>query len=525
MKNSKNFLKDHGWFIGLCIAFLAAGIALSTTWLSYQLNTDSTAYFSIAEKYADFNFRDAINGYWSPLISWLLVPWVWFGANLLIASKVTATLGGLLMLVVTYRFLLYRKVAKSITVSASLILGLFLIDMLSIQASVRDLLMATVTTTFVLNLIRFYDLPSTKKALWLGVLGALMFYTKGLGFYVFLALVASLAAWQWWTAKRRDTQLIVRRFAPVLITFFALVTPFIALISFKYHQPTISTVGDFAYSIYSPASKGVAFPIVAPLLPHNPSAMWYWEDPTYITHLIPEHDWSLIHNKAYYWNKIVWANISSTFVIFGVFGPAVAFGLLVAILGTLKRGVYRKDYIIFAGVAAIWVLGHVIIMTDVRYLITAGVLSVIPIGLWVEQLRKARVVSQAQIVAGITIITIASLLAIVPSLNRLKYDERHYHTEAQAVSGQLPKGSKIISEELNSYYTCYYLELKCLGVLAVQGEPAEYYKSLKSTGVKYYLYSHTQDNNAGLNEFTQTYFVKLSDHVVGGKHITIYRLK
>lgn len=524
MEYTKKTLKNHGLFLGLCVLFLGIGIVLSTTWLRYQLNPDSTAYFSIAEKYAHFNLRSAINGYWSPLLSWLLVPWVWLDVNLLVASKITATLCCLVILVGAYRFLLYRKVAKSIALLTSLLLSLFLVDMLSIQASSRDLLMAAVATTFVLHVIRFDDSPSRKKAIWLGLLGALMFYAKALGFYLFLGVILGLAFWQW-RKSRKNTQLIFHRFAPALITFFALTLPFIGLISLKYGQPTLSTVGGFAYSIYSPASKGGAFPIGAPLMPTNSTAMWYWEDPTDVIELIPEHDWELHHNKAYYLKKIVWANASLTVKIVDIYGPIVAFGFLVAILGMLKKGPYRKDYVVFAGIALVWVAGHMLIMTDSRYLITAGVLPIIPIGLWVEQLRRARVILSRQIVVGAIIIAIVGVMTLVPSLTRLRYDERPYYKVAQAVSGQMPEDSKVISEQFNAYYVCYYLRLKCLGVIALQENPADYYRILKNAGVEYYLYGHSQDDNAKLNEFTETYFVKMSDQEVDGKPVTLYKIK
>ena len=47
----------------------------------HQMTTDSLSYISIAQKYARGHFHDAVNWVWSPLISWLLAPFVLIGIH------------------------------------------------------------------------------------------------------------------------------------------------------------------------------------------------------------------------------------------------------------------------------------------------------------------------------------------------------------------------------------------------------------------------------------------------------------
>ncbi|MGH7215287.1 MAG: hypothetical protein ACREIT_11040 [Tepidisphaeraceae bacterium] len=56
----------------------------------YQMNPDGVGYLSVARKYLDGHFFDAINAYWSPLYSWLLVPLLAVGIHGLLATKVLA---------------------------------------------------------------------------------------------------------------------------------------------------------------------------------------------------------------------------------------------------------------------------------------------------------------------------------------------------------------------------------------------------------------------------------------------------
>ena len=45
----------------------------------FILNTDGISYISIALNYLNLNLVDAINGYWGPLFSWLLIPFLSLG--------------------------------------------------------------------------------------------------------------------------------------------------------------------------------------------------------------------------------------------------------------------------------------------------------------------------------------------------------------------------------------------------------------------------------------------------------------
>ena len=42
----------------------------------YLLNADGTSYISIANQYWRGNWGQAVNGFWGPLLSWLLIPFL-----------------------------------------------------------------------------------------------------------------------------------------------------------------------------------------------------------------------------------------------------------------------------------------------------------------------------------------------------------------------------------------------------------------------------------------------------------------
>ncbi len=65
----------------VCIlVYLIIGILLVQNYL-YIVYTDTISYIHVAQLYINGCFSYAINGYWSPLFSWLLIPFlmVWPG--------------------------------------------------------------------------------------------------------------------------------------------------------------------------------------------------------------------------------------------------------------------------------------------------------------------------------------------------------------------------------------------------------------------------------------------------------------
>lgn len=53
----------------------------------FQFNPDAAAYIAIAQHYANGNWSSAFSSYWSPLISWLLVPFVKTGVEPILGFK------------------------------------------------------------------------------------------------------------------------------------------------------------------------------------------------------------------------------------------------------------------------------------------------------------------------------------------------------------------------------------------------------------------------------------------------------
>src|SRR5437588_11516935 len=88
----------------LLLAYCCLGILLFPLY-QYQVDPDGISYINIAHLYALRDFHDAVNGYWGPLISWLLVPLLLAKLLPLYAYKILTLIIGL------FTFLAIRKLA------------------------------------------------------------------------------------------------------------------------------------------------------------------------------------------------------------------------------------------------------------------------------------------------------------------------------------------------------------------------------------------------------------------------------
>src|SRR5690606_2122780 len=99
------------------------------------------AYLTIAQQYLDGHFADAVNAYWSPLYSWLLMPLLAAGVHPLLAVKVLAILIGAGMVATAWWLLRNLGVAVDSRVITCLTLFPILYNF-GMQVTTPDLLTA-----------------------------------------------------------------------------------------------------------------------------------------------------------------------------------------------------------------------------------------------------------------------------------------------------------------------------------------------------------------------------------------------
>ena len=258
----------------IAIFVVAGGILLLK--MPASLAPDAISYLSIGRDYAAGRWGEAVNGYWGPLMSWLLAPLLALHMADSAAVKAVAFLGGLAafagVITLSRRFAMSRP-ARSITLA---IAGLMVIYMM--LGTVPDLLLASVLLFYLAALLGSGYSNSIRPAVLCGVLGALAYSTKSYAFFFFGAhfTLANIFFWLRSHGPRR-TQ-VVKNWMAGLAAFAILSAPWVAAISWKEGRPVLNTTGAYNYRLIGPRSLG--YPGMHGLLPPSrPHSISAWEDP------------------------------------------------------------------------------------------------------------------------------------------------------------------------------------------------------------------------------------------------------
>ncbi len=269
----------RGWGACLSLLYLLGSLALLPVF-RYMINPDGISYLSIASRYLAGDWPGAINGYWGPLFSWLLVPLLALRIEPLLACKVLSILVGLATIpalqALSLRFGLCGRL-RAITLGALLpLLWLFTFSIVT-----PDFL-TTCLLAWYFSLIfdaRFTD--RRRSAILCGMLGGLAFFAKAYGFYFFLAhytLAAALFVLSAEDAARRRAA--VRNYALGLAVFAVLAGGWIYALSDKYGGLTVATSGAYNHSVMAPDSRGQPMLYQGFFAPADEHATSIWEDPS-----------------------------------------------------------------------------------------------------------------------------------------------------------------------------------------------------------------------------------------------------
>ncbi len=513
-------------FVALCATFVVITAVYSVLWFAHQINPDATSYFSIAEKYARFD-RHALNGYWGPLLSWLLVPAVWFHVDLGVAARLVNIAAATGILAQVYTLLRRHAVSVRIATGVSTFMAPLFTNWILAGAITPDLIMALLIVTITIMLERFVDRPTVRAGVAIGCIGALMYFCKGFGFYLFVAILGGVIAWQW--IRQRRFSVVLRQFAPTMTAFCLLVIPFILLLSVKYHHFTISSAGAYNQRAFGPVVQG-DHPILekGPLTPPNDTAPTAWEDPTYLVPMM--QPWSPLgsaSNRDYFLQRIVWHNLDLARLAIISSGAAVSAGVILVVLGCFGRR-HRRLYRLMALVGGIETLGYSLVLIEPRYLWSLTIFGLISLGLWVGEAERSRLMTKLQITIGLIIVLLASFILLPQQISDAHQGATRSYDQSTRIGAIIPEGAKVMADNFAEYYPCYYLKLRCYGVLETPaiGSETSYIAQVRAAGVSYLIDYHTRDTDQRFARLITQHFTPISAFPTPGSTsmTTIYRL-
>ena len=171
---------------------------------------DNVSYLDIAHRWAQGDLSTAVNGYWSPVYSWILVPFDWFDVA---STQSEPIIAGIVMIVAIDRL---RHICRAVTPSArsseiatefALVGATPFLAFSALNLFLPDQLLATFTLGAICNILRPRE-SVIVSGLCLGVWTTLAALTKALGIpFVFVLLLVGSSMVR---ARRHEGQSVPR---------------------------------------------------------------------------------------------------------------------------------------------------------------------------------------------------------------------------------------------------------------------------------------------------------------------------
>ena len=370
MQPDKNS-KAANWV--LSIAVFSCGLQLF--WFAapcfHQINFDGLSYVGIARHLHDGDFHASVNGFHSPLLSWLIAAASFLGSSDYVHIGKAINIGAFL-LTLALLYVLTEKLWNS-RLAASVVVLMFTLGRglapFAVSLITPDFLFAALTLGYFILLLRCLRNERWQDWFFLGCVHGLAFLAKGfaLPWLAVCTLVALASAGQPW--KRRIAQLGVAALIPVMAA-----AGWGAVLHSKYGVFTTGTQfkanflqwtlrayrdrHDTTYALLRDTSKDVDEYVVDDPMPPG---SWPWKYPIHVKETVPKLMAAEVHNIPL---------VLKEMMVVVTLGGLIAFVAVVAIV-TRRRNQYSVEWrlaVTIAASALSLMFAYSMLVFDGRYL-------------------------------------------------------------------------------------------------------------------------------------------------------------
>ncbi|MBN8702140.1 MAG: hypothetical protein J0M08_03690 [Bacteroidetes bacterium] len=267
----------------LLFIYLVLSIALFPILSYYVDNSDTLQYLTIAQKYVEGDFYNALNGFWGPLTSWLLVPFLWIGADPIFSFRVLQITIGMFILHYSFFFIEKQQINEWLRK------GLKMAFVPIILSYVFSTMTADLTMLLFLLVYLKMCVVDSNNPFVFGVVGALLYFSKSFGLPFFLVHFTAFQFFSFFKkAEFIARKAVVKKYFFAVFVFSIISGAWILLLSFKYNKLTISYSATYNLSpeiVTNIKGKEYHHPFTERgllLPPSNETAVCAWEDPASI---------------------------------------------------------------------------------------------------------------------------------------------------------------------------------------------------------------------------------------------------
>ena len=476
----------------------------------YQINPDGISYISIAQKYLNGDFANAINGYWPPLISWLLIPFLFFGLPQLLAVKVLSLIIGIVtitgMRMLSYRF----EIAESIR-TAVLYSLIPLILFFGLSIATPDFLLACVLVYY-LNIIFNPEYPGrVLNGVLCGALGAGAYLAKTYAFPFFISHFLLFNLFHYFRTRTTEKKKGVLLNVLCGIALFSMISgPWIAIISKKYQEVTIGMTGSLNYNPQH--RRGILHGFVKP--PYS-TAISAWEDPAAlkVEFSAPAQKGKYIKDQVtlkagnFYRNArkklmFIVGNFYRIIRAYESFSPlaiTIVLGYILLLIRPFRKVLSSGDGVYPLSTIFLYSVGYTPFWVEKRYLWLVSLLLIL------MGAHLLNILFQSDFFTGtrkkLALLFFMACSVAMPSkalINGMNADKNIYSLSKRIESEHKIKGNIASSSKwVESLYLTYYFNGRYYGMAKENTSDKELEESLRRNDIDYYIVWGDTDSNLG----------------------------
>ncbi len=474
----------------------------------YQINPDGIQYIGIAKGYMTGAFYKVISAYYGPLLSWLMIPFLFFAktpvSTLYSTKLLSLTLG--FFTIIGLRQLSYRFKMEEVVRTVVLFTAIPVVLYFALSVITPDLLMVCVLVYY-LAVIFDPDYPSKlSHGVICGLLGVLAYLTKSYGFTFFIASFLVLNVLHYFRNSPKEMRKkVLKNLILGFTVFLAISGIWIGLISGKEGKLTFGTSGTFNHALVGPQSQG--FPQYSQGI----------SKPGEVNSNFEPKEWSPFsswYNFRYQLNLIK-NNTIQTMAILNSFSCLSLLILLAYILMCIqppRRLILHGEVVYPLVTVLISAGGYLMILVEERYIWLIYVLLILMGGHLINMLFKTDFFTKerfAKVRKAAVLLIFAYSFVVMPAnylAGNLHTGEDIYNLSSTLMGQYGVHGNVATNDQLTDLnYLAYYMNITVYGQAQKNISSAELQNDLEKCGVEYYLVwgSNQSVNLTGYNEITR----------------------
>jgi hypothetical protein len=487
----KSFLTSPGFYLTIMLVLYVTAGTLLVGYYRYQINPDGISYISIAQKYLNGDYHNAINGWWGPMYSWLLVPFLCIIPDGLLAAKILGLAVGIFIILALWRLSYRFEMAESIRITI-LFAAIPVVLSFAFSDITPDLILTAILLFYFAAIFSDTYPKNLSSAILCGIMGGLAYLTKSFAFpfFIFHFFVMNIIHY-FRNAEKNTKRKILLNLLVGYATFSVISGVWVGLISHKYNRLTFGTAGQAAQRAEAaPGARGSAVLWMGFSPPANDTATSVWEDPSNLEMppYNPFESWANFkHQLNYTANNI--RKVADIFFNFSYFSVIV---LIAYVVFWLQRPWKAKTppELIYPVITIAMIAGaYSLVFIQARYLWAASLLLALMAGFAIE--RTFRSGFFPKIIKSVVLAVFFLTLAI-PAVINLKHSAgagKAVRDFAKAIKPAIPANSKIASNSnwAATLFVSYHLGCKYYGAAAENETSEEIKKQLLEFGINYYF--------------------------------------